>query len=73
MWGCIQKFPDWVDNEINNYNVDDDDDDDNNNNNNNNNNTRCEATQRVKFHLTLQLKVVMNIFLERFKVWHDMT
>jgi hypothetical protein len=28
--GCIQKFPDWVDNEIKN------DDDENNNNNNNN-------------------------------------
>jgi hypothetical protein len=35
--GCIQTFPDWVDNEINN-----------NNNNNNNNNKHCwEATQRV--------------------------
>jgi hypothetical protein len=34
--GCIQKFPDWVDNEINN-------DDDNNNNNNNKHSLRSNT------------------------------
>jgi hypothetical protein len=35
--GCIQKFPDWVDNEMNN-----------NNNNNNNNNTKHSLGSNTK-------------------------
>jgi hypothetical protein len=42
IWGCKQKFPDWVDNEINNNNKH------NNNNNNNNNNNKNTVEKQHK-------------------------
>jgi len=62
IWGCKQKFPDWVDNEINNNNKHNNN---NNNNNNNNKNTVCEATQKVMGAelAILTHKITMQLYL----------
>jgi hypothetical protein len=60
--GCMQKFPYWIGNEINNNN-------NNNNNNNHSNNTRWEATQRVMAvkltRLTHKIAIQLHLVAER--------